>query len=81
MTERPMAVEVVDAEQLDAGLDRREQSALDLNPLRRQRVGDRSALHPEDQVTDADGDDDEDPLAQRGDDRGMTGEELTLDTR
>src|SRR5262245_34872483 len=77
--ERPVDIEIVDAKQLDAGLDRREQSTLDLNSLRGQGVEHGSALHPVDQIANAECDDGHRPLPKRRDRCWMAFKELPFD--
>src|SRR5262245_5240956 len=77
--ERPVDIEIVDAKQFDAGLDRREQPTLDLNSLRGQGVEDGSAFRPVDEIANAECNDGHRPLTERGDRGWMAFEELPLD--
>src|SRR5678816_4455235 len=61
-TQRLVQVEVVDAKELDVLFQFREEAVLDADPLVGDLVAQRPALEPIDDVRDADGDDDEEPL-------------------
>ena len=76
---RPSKIVVVDSEQLDVVLPRREDAALDPDSLVRDPILGRSALEPEHEVRNADCHDHDQPLPEGMNDRRVAGEQLLLE--